>query len=313
MVSNSMYDLIIVGAGPAGMTAGIYAARKKLKTLIVTQDIGGQTAWSSDIENYPGFTMITGPDLVKKFEDHLEEFKDDVELRLVPSGVKEIAKLKTYFKVSTGDGKSEHAKAVIIAGGKLPRPLGVKGEKEFLNKGVTYCAWCDGPLFAGKDVAIIGGGNAALDAALNIGKTVKQIYLVNIAPELTGDPVMIDKIKTALHMRIMNNTEVVEIRGGKLVQSILIKDHSTGTTKELPVEGVFVEVGSVPATNYLKELVKLNKSGEVVIDAENMSSVPGIYAAGDITDIIEKQIITAAGEGAKAAIEAAKYLAKQPE
>ncbi|MBA3679535.1 NAD(P)-binding domain-containing protein, partial [Candidatus Saccharibacteria bacterium] len=160
-----MYDLIIIGGGPAGMTAGIYAARKKLKTLILTRDIGGQAAWSSDVENYPGFTMITGASLVEKFEHHVEEFKDVLELRLVTKGVSDITKEKTYFSVHTGDGHSEHARSVIIAGGKLPRPLGVQNEKEFLNRGVTYCAWCDGPLFAGKDVAIIGGGNSALDAA----------------------------------------------------------------------------------------------------------------------------------------------------
>lgn len=306
-----MYDLIIIGAGPAGMTAGVYAARKKLKTLIISRDIGGQAAWSSDIENYLGFSMITGPDLVKKFEDHLEEFKDDVELRLLPSGVKKIEKSGKHFKIETGDGKSEQAKAIIIAGGKVPRPLGVKGEKEFLNKGVTYCAWCDGPLFAGKDIAIIGGGNAALDSALNVGKTVKQIYIVNITPELTGDPVMIDKVKAAVHTRIMNNTEVVEIKGDKLVTSILIKEKGASATKELPVQGVFVEIGSLPATDYLKGLVKLNKTGEIIIDEYNATSVPGIFAAGDITTVIEKQIITAAGEGAKAAIEASQYLAKQ--
>lgn len=306
-----MYDLIIIGAGPAGMTAGIYAARKKLKTLIISRDIGGQAAWSSDIENYLGFSMITGPDLVKKFEDHLEEFKDDVELRLLPSGVKKVEKSGKHFKIETGDGKHEQAKAIIIAGGKVPRPLGAKGEKEFLNKGVTYCAWCDGPLFAGKDVAIIGGGNAALDAALNVGKTVKQIYIVNITPELTGDPVMIDKVKAAVHTRIINNTEVVEIKGDKLVNSILIKEKESSATKELPVQGVFVEIGSLPATDYLKGLVKLNRGGEIIIDEYNAASTPGIFAAGDITTVIEKQIITAAGEGAKAAIEAAQYLAKQ--
>lgn len=306
-----MYDLVIIGAGPAGMTAGVYAARKKLKTLVISRDVGGQAAWSSDIENYLGFTMITGPDLVKKFEDHLEEFKDDVELRLVPSGVKEIEKAGKNFKITTGDGKSAQAKALIIAGGKVPRPLGVKGEKEYLNRGVAYCAWCDGPLFAHKDVAIIGGGNAALDSALNLGKTVKQIYIINITPELTGDPIMIDKIKDALHIRILNDTEVVEIKGDKFVNSVVIKQHSSSATKELPVQGVFIEVGSLPATDYLKGLVKLNQDGEIIIDENNMSSVPGIFAAGDITNIVEKQIITAAGEGAKAAIEASQYLSKQ--
>lgn len=310
-MSKKIYDLIIIGAGPSGMTAGVYAARKKLQTLIISRDIGGQAAWSSDIENYLGFSMITGPELVKKFEDHLEEFKEDVELRISIAGIKKISKKDHNFVVTTGDGKSETAKAIIIAGGKVPRELGVTGEKEFLNKGVTYCSWCDGPLFKGKDVVIIGGGNAALDSALNVSRLVNQIYIVNITPELTGDPIMIDKVMALHHIRIMNNTEVVSIEGDKRVDTVRIKSRDGGLEKDLPVSGVFIEVGSLPATDYLKDLVKLNKQGEIIIDKYNMTSTEGIFAAGDITDIIEKQIIVAAGEGAKAAIQASQYLAKK--
>ncbi len=308
---SKKYDLIIIGAGPAGMTAGVYAARKKLKTLIISKDIGGQASWSSDIENYLGFSMITGPDLVKKFEEHLEEFKDDVELRVSIAGIKKVTKKGKDFVVETGDGKKEEAKAIIVAGGKVPRELGVKGEKEFLNKGVTYCAWCDGPLFKGKDVAIIGGGNAALDAALNVSKLVNQIYIINITPELTGDPVMIDKAMALPHIRIMNDTEVIEIEGERTVQNVRIKSRDGGLQKDLPVAGVFIEVGSLPATDYLKDTVKLNKDNEIIIDELNSTSVPGIFAAGDITTVVEKQIITAAGEGAKAAIQASIYLSKK--
>lgn len=305
-----VYDLIIIGGGPAGMTAGIYAARKKLKTLMLTRDIGGQAAWSSDVENYLGFTMITGAHLVEKFEHHVEQFPDVLELRLVTKGVTEIKKEKSFFSVHTGDGHSEHARAVIVAGGKLPRPLGVVGEKEFLNRGVTYCAWCDGPLFAGKDVAIIGGGNSALDAALNIERTVKSIVMINVTPELTGDPIMIDKITSAHHIRVLNDTEVVKINGEKFVESVTLQNHKEKSPSDIAVEGVFIEVGSLPATDYLKDLIKLNEMGEIIIDKNNTTSVDGIFAAGDITDIPEKQIITAAGEGAKAAICAAKYIAR---
>lgn len=292
------------------MTAGVYAARKKLKTLIISKDIGGQASWSSDIENYLGFSMITGPDLVKKFEDHLEEFKEDVELRISISGIKDIKKKGKNFVITTGDGKSETAKAIIIAGGKVPHMLGVPGEKEFLNRGVAYCAYCDGPLFKGKDVAIIGGGNSALDSALNLCKIVKQIYIVNITKELNGDKVMIDKVMDLPHIRVMNNTEAIAIEGEKTVSSIRIKSRDGGLQKDLPVSGVFIEVGSLPATDYLKGLVKLNKHSEIIIDEYNMTSVAGIFAAGDITTVVEKQIVIAAGEGAKAAIQASQYLAK---
>jgi len=292
------------------MTAGVYAARKKLKTLIISKDIGGQASWSSDIENYLGFSMITGPDLVKKFEDHLDEFKEDLELRISISGIKDIKKKGRNFVITTGDGKSETAKAIIIAGGKVPRMLGITGEKEFLNRGVAYCAYCDGPLFKGKDVAIIGGGNSALDSVLNLCKLVKQIYIINITKELNGDKVMIDKVMDLPHVRVMNNTEAVAIEGEKTVSSIRIKSRDGGLQKDLPVSGVFIEVGSLPATDYLKGLVKLNKHSEIIIDEYNMTSVAGIFAAGDITTVIEKQIITAAGEGAKAAIQASQYLAK---
>jgi len=310
MSENKMYDLIIIGGGPAGMTAGVYAARKKLKTLILTQDIGGQAAWSSDVENYPGFSMIAGATLVEKFEHHVEKFSDVLELRLVTKGVSAIIKHNKYFSVEVAGAQAEHARAVIVAGGKLPRPLGVPGEKEFLNRGVTYCAWCDGPLFTGKDVAIIGGGNSALDATLNIEKSVKSIVMINNTKALTGDQIMIDKITSSTHVRVINDAQVVRINGEKFVNSITIRENDNKKGTDIAVEGVFIEVGSLPATDYLKGFIDLNKLGEIVIDKSNMTSQPGVFAAGDITDVAEKQIVIAAGEGAKASIMASKYLAR---
>ncbi len=305
-----MYDIAIIGAGPAGMTAGVYAARKKLKTILLSKDIGGQAAWSSDIENYLGFSMLTGAELTTKFEHHLEKFKDDVELRILQHGVEQIEKLDTHFKIHA-DGKTITARAVIIAGGKVPRHLDIPGEKEFLNKGVSYCAWCDGPIFEGKDIVVAGGGNAALDAVLNVSKMVRNIYVVNLAPELTADPVMVDKVMQLPHVRVMNNTELLRIVGDKFLSGVEVKDRDKGTHKTLDVEGIFIEVGSVPATDYLRNFLKLNHEGEIVIDKNNMTSQAGVFAAGDITDVIEKQIIVAAGEGAKAAIQASQYLTKQ--
>ncbi len=304
------YDLIIIGGGPAGMTAGIYAARKKLKTLILTRSIGGQAALSSDIENYTGFAMVSGADLTGKFEQHLEEFKDDVELRLT-GGVESIEKVDLGFEVRLDGGEREVARAVIIASGRVPRQLGVEGEEKFLNRGVTYCAWCDGPLFAGRDVAIIGGGNSAVDAALSAAKIAKQIYVINIDTELTAEKLMVDKAKQAHNIRIINQAELKKIEGAKFVNSITILDNTAGIEKDLPVTGVFIEVGSVAATDYLRGLVKCNQDGEILIDKNNMTNIAGIFAAGDVTEVIEKQIIVAAGEGAKAAIAASRWLAKK--
>ena len=307
-----MRDVIIIGAGPAGMTAGIYTARKKLKTLILTRDVGGQTAWSSDVENYPGFTMLRGADLVEKFEDHLEQFSDQVELRLTTAGVIKIEKTSTGFAVHLGDGTTEEALALIVAGGKVPKSLGVPGEKEYINKGVTYCAWCDGPIFAGKDVAVIGGGNSALDTALSLTTIAKTIYIIADTPQLSADQILIDKAQASPAIRILTNCQTKQIKGDTVVRAVTVLDGASGLDKDIPVEGVFIEVGSLPATEYLKDVVALDEAGEVIIDQNNMTNVQGIFAAGDITNILYKQIVIAAGEGAKAALGVGQYLSKLP-
>ncbi|MFO0955165.1 MAG: FAD-dependent oxidoreductase [Candidatus Saccharibacteria bacterium] len=309
---NARHDVIIIGGGPAGMTAAIYCARKKLKVLLLTKDLGGQAAWSSDVENYLGFSMISGTDLVKHFQDHMQEFADDITLKLMNDGVKSVAAEPGGFAVKLADGSVDHGRAVIIASGKVPKKLGIDGETEFLNRGVTYCAWCDGPLFKGKTVAIIGGGNSALDAALSVQKLAKQIYIVNNADELTGDEVMIEKVMAAHNVRVLNHAQALTITGDKLLRGLTIRDAETGLDKELAVEGVFVEIGSIPSSDYLKDVVNLNQHGEVIIDKRNMTSQPGIFAAGDVTEVIEKQIIIAAGEGSKAAIQTAQWLSRQP-
>lgn len=306
------YDVVVIGGGPAGLTAAIYLARKKLKTLMLTKDLGGQAAWSSDVENYLGFTMISGAELTKHFQDHLAEFKDDITLRLLREGIRSVTKVNTGFVVTMADGTQETSRSVIIASGKTPKKLGVPGEEELLNKGVTYCAWCDGPLFKNKAVVIVGGGNSALDAALSIEKLAKGITIVNNTDNLTGDEVMIEKVMASPHIRVMNHASLTKIEGDTLVRSAVVKDDQTGLEKQLMVDGVFIEIGSIPSTDCVQGLVKLNELGEIVIDKQNMSSVPGIFAAGDVTDVLEKQIIVAAGEGSKAAIQCAMWLAARP-
>ena len=296
-----MFDLIIIGAGPAGITAAVYAARKKMNCIVITGDIGGQAAWSGDIENYTGYQFITGPDLVGKFEEHMRKY--GIEAKEGEEAV-EIKKEAGAVAVRTTKGAYE-AKTAIIASGKKSRELGVPGEKEFKNHGLTYCATCDGPLFAGKDVAVIGGGNSALDATLQLARIARRIYLITNAPGFTGDPIMLEKVRASSAVTSMVNTEVKEIIGGKMVTCIRVR--KDGTEPTLPVQGVFVEVGLIPNAAFAPGIDK-NEKGEIKINCRNETSVPGIFAAGDVTDVPEKQIIIAAGEGAKAALMAFRYL-----
>lgn len=299
-----MYDLIIIGAGPAGITAGIYAARKKMELLVISKDIGGQTAVSGAIENYTGYQFITGPELTAKFEEHIRQFgiilKEGEE-------VTELKKSGNIIEVKTDKGRYE-AKTVIIASGKRSRELNVPGEKEFKNKGLTYCATCDAPLFAGKDVAVIGGGNSGLDAALQLMKIAGKIYLVNIAPDLTGDPVMQEKVNESKFVTVLNNTRVTEITGKNFVDAIKIKRQDRNEV--LPVQGVFVEIGLIPNSEFAGDVEK-NRYNEIVVNFSNETNIPGIFAAGDVTNVPEKQIIIAAGEGSKACLSVFRYLAQQ--
>lgn len=299
-----IYDLIIVGAGPAGITASVYAARKKLNFLVITTDIGGQTAWSGDIENYTGYQFITGPELTQRFEEHMRKYsialKENEE-------VAEITKSGEIISVNTNKGNYQ-SRTVIIASGKRSRELGVPGEKEFKNHGLTYCATCDGPLFADKAVAVIGGGNSAMDAALQLIRIAKHVYIINIAPQPSGDPIMLEKIKESGKVTILNNHQVTAISGDKFVRAIKVK--SAGVEKELAVEGVFVEIGLIPNSTFAKDVQK-NAGNEINIDSFNQTNVAGIFAAGDVTNVLEKQIIIAAGEGSKAALSAFRYLAQK--
>jgi alkyl hydroperoxide reductase subunit F len=298
-----IYDLIIIGAGPAGITASVYAARKQLDFLVISLDVGGQAAWSGDIENYTGYQFISGPELAQKFEEHMRKYRTELKeneelLELEKSG--QIIRLKT--------NKADYqARSVIIASGKKSRELAVAGEKEFKNRGLTYCATCDGPLFTGKEVAVIGGGNSALDAALQLTRIAKYVYIVNNASSLSGDIIMRRKIEEAGNVKILNNTCVLAVSGDKFVKSIKIKN--VDQENELAVQGVFVEIGLVPNSVFAKG-VKKNSKNEIIVDAYNQTNIPGVFAAGDVTDVPEKQIIIAAGEGAKAVLSVFHYLSK---
>ena len=296
-----IYDLVIIGAGPAGITAAIYASRKRLDTLVISKDIGGQAALSGDVENYTGYQFISGPELALKFEEHLKKF--DITLK-EGEAVLELGKAGNLVSVRTDKGSYE-ARSAIIASGKRSRELGCPGEKEFKNKGLTYCATCDGPLFSGKDVAVIGGGNSALDAAIQLIKIANKIYLVNIAESLTGDTVMREIVEANPKVTILNKARVSAILGDRMVHSIRV--NSADKEELLAVKGVFVEIGLIPNSEFVPGVEK-NDLREIKVNSYNETNVPGIFAAGDVTDVPEKQIVIAAGEGSKAALGVFKYL-----
>ncbi len=298
-----MLDLIIIGAGPAGITASVYAARKKMDLLVVSPEIGGQAAWSGDIENYTGYQFITGPDLAAKFEEHMRKF--GIALREGERTV-ELRKKGEAVWVKTDKAVYE-ARTAIVASGKRSRELGVPGEKQFKNKGLTYCATCDGPLFAGKDVAVIGGGNSALDAAIQLMRIARHVYVVNIASRFTGDPIMQEKIKESNNVTILHNARVTMVAGSKMVDGITVSHADKEMV--LPVRGVFVEIGLIPNSEFAPDLEK-NELGEIKVNNRNETNIPGIFAAGDVTDVPEKQIIIAAGEGSKAALSVFRYMAQ---
>ena len=308
MARKTHYDLIIVGAGPAGMTAGVYAARKQISTLILTENVGGQALWSSGVENYLGYIYITGAELVQKFEEHLKNF--DVELEF--ARVVGLNLVDGWFRVDTESGESYNARAVIVAAGKSPRLLNVPGEKEFTGRGVTYCSTCDAPLFAGMDVAVVGGGNSGLDAVIQLMRICPKVYLIEISQKLRADEILQDKVRSAKNVEILTRTLVKEIQGDDFVTGITVENLETHDQRTIDVKGVFVEIGLVPNADFVKGLVALNRYGEIPVDCGAWTGVPGLYAAGDVTDVPEKQIICAAGDGAKAALGAYSYLVRLP-
>ncbi len=303
-----MFDVIIIGAGPAGMTAGIYTARKKLKTLILTQEMGGQMAWSAEIENYTGFSVINGVDLTTKFKEHLQSIKEDLELK---EGV-EVASIEkniTSFVAKDKAGKEYYARALIIASGKLPRRLGIPGEDKFFGRGVAVCATCDAPLFKNRDVAVVGGGNSAMDSLLALSKVARRIYAVNLNKELVGDEVLKGKILNSPNITFYNSTKTLEVLGDQFVTGLKVQKLD-GKEEVLSVNGIFVEIGYIPS-NKFDELTAKNEHGEIKVDQNLQTSIPGIFAAGDINDAWGEQIVIAAGEGSKAALAVANYLNQQ--
>ncbi|MBE0446661.1 MAG: FAD-dependent oxidoreductase [Actinobacteria bacterium] len=298
-----MRDLVIIGAGPAGMTAAVYAARKKIDPVLFTNTIGGLAAWSVGIENYMGYSLISGPELMSKFEDQVREFSIPIELK----SVEKVTREDRVFTVHIEGGEQVQAKSVIMATGRSPRRLEVPGEKEFVGRGVTYCATCDAPLFAKMDVAVIGGGNAALGTIEQLLKIASKVYSVSIVG-WSADPILQERVQHAENVEIYKGYDIVSIEGQVFVERLRIRSKKTEEEIELPVRGVFIEIGSEPNSGIVADLVELNDRQEIKVDCGDRTSIEGLFAAGDVTDIPGKQIIVAAGEGAKAALSAYDYL-----
>jgi thioredoxin-disulfide reductase len=304
-----VYDLIIIGGGPAGITAGIYAGRQRMKTLLITKEFGGQMARkATEVCNYPGFERILGSELIDRFVEHLKK-QESVEIKF--SQAEKIEKNGDIFIIRTIENEKIESKTVIVATGADPRPLEAVGEKEFIGKGVSYCVTCDGPIFKNKTIAIIGGGNCGLEAALFMTNYANKIYVLEFGAEIKADEENQKEAKNSDKIEIITNALVKEIKGEAMVNSLIYQDNISKENKTLEVQGVFIEIGSQPATALAKGLVDFTKRDEIVVESETFSTkTPGLFSAGDNNSGAYKQIVTAAGEGCKTALAAYDYLRK---
>jgi len=290
------------------VAAGVYAARKKIKTLLITELFGGQSMVSADVQNWIGTKSISGFDLAKNLEDHVRA-QESIEIRS-PELVTGVQEIDGGFQVATDKNNTFQTKTIIVTSGSRRRRLGVPGEKEFDGKGVAYCSTCDAPLFNGKTVAVVGGGNAGLEAVVDLFPYAEKIYLLEYGETLKGDPVTQERVKNGLRpVEIIFNAETEAVAGEKFVSGLRYKDRASGKQKELKLDGVFVEIGAIPNAEIIKDLVALNKHGEVVIDSKTgKTSREGIWAAGDVTDDPFKQNNISAGDAVKAALSCYQYL-----
>jgi alkyl hydroperoxide reductase subunit F len=299
-----MYDIIIIGAGPAGYAAGIYAARREMKALIIGKESGGQLIWAADIENYPGFAQISNTDLIKKMEEHVKGL--GVEIK--NAEVNKIEKKEDDFFVLYTNKDQYEAKTVIVAIGLTPRRLAIPGEEEFSGKGVSYCANCDGPIFRNKTVAVVGGGNAAMDAAEVMSKIAKQVYLIHRQEKFKAFAASLEEATERGNVEFILNSEVKEIIGSGKVEKLKLFNNKTNEKSELTVDGVFIEVGRIANTDIVKGLAERNEKMEILVNEKCMTTLPGLFAAGDVTQVSFKQITIACGQGTIAALAAYQYL-----
>ncbi len=305
-MADRQYDVIIIGGASAGLSAALYTSRQGLRTLIITKDIGGQALLTDTIENYPGQMSVGGSELMNSFKKQAEKYGTEF-------AYEEVTKLNyaedSCFEIVTNRASYETC-ALILAFGKTPRDLGVPGEEELKGKGVSYCAVCDGPLFKDKTVAIVGSGNPALDATVMLEGIARKVYMVHRGKKPVGDASLIERLNSSEKVEMVGSSQVQELKGDRKVRKLVLKGDGGESTTELDIDGVFVEMGYVTRTEFLKGMVDLNGLGEIVVNKDCTTSMPGIFAAGDVTDIPFKQAIISAGMGATAALSAYNYVQK---
>lgn len=302
---KELYDVIIIGSGPAGMSAAIYASRKGMKTLILSKDVGGQLNITAELENYLGFELVEAQDLIAKFDEHVNRF--DI-MRVIGEEVERIDVIESIKVVHTAAENRYQGKTLIIASGKQPRPLGVRGEERLMGKGVAYCATCDAPFYKNKKTAVVGGGNSALEAAGNLNRVADKVFLL-VREEYTADAVAVDRMARMERLEVFQGWETLEVLGENEVSGVRIKNRGSGEEKTLEIDGLFVEVGLLPNSAFAMDALDVNEIGEIKIDCQTETGVPGVFAAGDVTTVKDKQVIVASGEGAKAALRAHEYIA----
>jgi NADH-dependent peroxiredoxin subunit F len=305
--ADRVYDTVIIGGGPAGLTAAVYCMRKGLAAGIIIRDMGGQVAETAGIENYLGFRYINGAELVDKFREQVLQFgiafREGASVALIEDGKEK--------KLTLDDGTVISTRTIIIASGKSWRKLGVKGERELTGHGVAYCTTCDAPFFAGKEVVVVGGGNSGIESAIDLAKVASRVIVVQNLDSLTADRILVDRLGEYGNVEVIYGHLVSEILGNERVRAVTIKNAATGETRNLEVQGIFIEIGLVPNSGFVKGLLDLNDQGEIVVDSGCAASRPGFFAAGDVTSVPFKQIIIAGGEGAKAALSATEYMLMQ--
>lgn len=303
MPKNDIYDVIIVGAAAAGLTAAIYTARQGMNTLVIGKDLGGQALLANDIQNYPGFDNIDGFTLTSKFEEQAKKFNASI----IYDEINSIVEKNNLFTLTT-NSKEFISKTVILAFGKTPRDLNVPGEDKFKGRGLSYCATCDGPLYRGKTVAVIGSSEHAVDAAIMLSDLAKKVYMIFIRDKPIGNQDLIINLENRANVEFISNSKVKEVSGDQIVESIKVINSKKGTENEYKVNGVFVEQGYIPKTDFVKDFVNLTDKKEIIIDKECNTSRKGVFAAGDVTDMPFKQLVISAGQGSIAALSAHNYL-----